>query len=265
MILLSVIFSLWAFTVAAAFVNPTNIARSGSTNSSGVLFGYYYSIIADDGDAVTVADMEDGFYTIQWTDNTGHFAVGVGYNPGSAQTISFSIGAGEGSSYVSVYGWTTDPLIEYRIVEQIYGGVDPSIGLTWKGNLTSDGSVYDVYEAKIVDAPSIVGVANFTQYWSIRQDIRNYAVVTTGNHFAGWAAAGMQLGAFGYQIVATEGPNSSNNGSVAFVQVESAPAGSCAQEYAQCGGQTWTGTTCCVSNTTCVVDNAYFSTCLSDL
>jgi endo-1,4-beta-xylanase len=85
-----------------------------------------------------------------------------------------------GSSYISIYGWTTDPLVEYRILEQNYGANDPTVGLTWKGNLTSDGSVYDIYETQIVHAQSIVGIANFKQYWSIRQDLRSDGTVTTG-------------------------------------------------------------------------------------
>nr|AWM99276.1 lytic polysaccharide monooxygenase 9 [Rhizophlyctis rosea] len=41
----------------------------------------------------------------------------------------------------------------------------------------------------------------------------------------------------------------------------SGPVG-CAQKYAQCGGQGWTGATCCVSGSTCVSSGQYYSQCL---
>ncbi|KAJ7737818.1 glycoside hydrolase, partial [Mycena maculata] len=68
-----------------------------------------------------------------------------------------------------------------------------------------------------VNAPSIVGIANFTQYWSIRQDPSGSSQQDKRfqeNHFAAWAAVGMPLGAFNYQIVATEGLESFVTGSL---------------------------------------------------
>jgi cellulose 1,4-beta-cellobiosidase len=45
--------------------------------------------------------------------------------------------------------------------------------------------------------------------------------------------------------------------------VGSAPTGgSCAAEYAQCGGTGWSGATCCASGLTCNVLNPYYSQCL---
>ncbi|KAJ7603817.1 concanavalin A-like lectin/glucanase domain-containing protein [Mycena rosella] len=228
----------------------TSSVCAASTNSSGLIFGYYYIVTAEDGGAVQYTNNDDGEYTLEWTNNSGSFVAGAGYNPGSAQTIRFGSFEVAGSSYLSIYGWTTNPLVEYHILEQNYGGNDPPVGLTWKGNLTSDSSVYDIYETEI--------------YWSIRQDLRSDGLVTTGNHFSAWAAVGMPLDTFNYQIVAAEGFASSVNGSLTNA-VESPPAGPCAPEYGQCGGQGFTGPNCCVSNTTCIVDNAFFSTCVTNL
>jgi len=44
--------------------------------------------------------------------------------------------------------------------------------------------------------------------------------------------------------------------------VSSAPSGTSAAEYAQCGGQGWTGATSCVSPFVCTATNSYYSQCL---
>ncbi|KAJ7622344.1 concanavalin A-like lectin/glucanase domain-containing protein [Roridomyces roridus] len=260
MIALPLLFALLArFTFTAAV----------PANESGLIFGYFFAFSADDGDAATFTNEDDGEYAIQWGENSGHFIGGAGWTPGSPQSISYSTFSPVGNSWFSIYGWTTDPLVEYRILEENFGGVDPTVGLTSKGSLTSDGSVYDIYEAQIVDGVSPVGTSNFTQYWSIRQSPVNAGIptVTTQNHFTAWAAAGMPLGTFGYQIVATEqvgGASTATNAGSLSVLVRTRPAGFCAIEYAQCGGEGFTGPNCCVSNTTCVQNNQFFSQCLAD-
>ncbi|KAJ7765446.1 concanavalin A-like lectin/glucanase domain-containing protein [Mycena maculata] len=259
MVFFSSLFVLLAATAVAAG-SAKNIARSGPSNSTGTNFGYYYTFSVDDGDAVIYTNSDDGDYTIQWTENSGYFIGGKGWNPGSAQSVRFETFNAEGSSYASLYGWTTDPLVEYRIPEQNYGTNDPTVGLTLKGNVTSDGSLYNIYETQIVNAASILGVATFNQYWSIRQSPPITGTVTVGTHFEAWASLGMDLGEFNYQIVATEG--FAGNGSI-IVGVITDPEGPCAAEYAQCGGEGFTGPTCCISNTICMMNSLYFSQCVA--
>lgn len=119
-----------------------------------------------------------------------------------------------GNAYLSVYGWTTSPIVEYYILES-YGSYDPGPSLTHKGTVSSDGGTYDIYERTVVNQPAIVGgIAVYNQYWSIRQSKRVGGTVTTANHFNAWSSLGMSLGTFNYQLVAVQGYESSGSATI---------------------------------------------------
>ena len=109
---------------------------------------------------------------------------------------------GSGTALLSVYGWSTNPLVEYYIVEDTAS--PPSFG-TYKGSVYSDGSEYTIYENTRYDAPSIEGTSTFNQYISVRESPRTSGTVTVANHFNAWADLGLDLGSLSYQIVAVEG------------------------------------------------------------
>jgi endo-1,4-beta-xylanase len=114
------------------------------------------------------------------------------YNPGHS---------GGGGS-LAVYGWSTNPLVEYYIMENFPS--PPTGGLTFVGTVNSDGSNYNIYKHQQVNQPSIQGTSTFWQYISIRQSPRSSGSINTGTHFNAWKSHGLNLGTLNYQIVSTE-------------------------------------------------------------
>ncbi|CAG7853245.1 Endo-1,4-beta-xylanase A Short=Xylanase A; AltName: Full=1,4-beta-D-xylan xylanohydrolase A; AltName: Full=22 kDa xylanase; AltName: Full=Xylanase X22; Flags: Precursor [Serendipita indica DSM 11827] len=164
--------------------------------------------------AVTYTNGAAGSYGVVWSGNAGNWVGGKGWNPGSTRNIQYTADyRPNGNSYLSVYGWTTSPLIEYYIFES-YGTYNSSAGATKKGTVYSDGATYDILTATRYNAPSIQGTKTFTQFWSVRQSKRTSGTVTTANHFNAWKNLGMNLGTHNYQIIATEGYQSSGSATV---------------------------------------------------
>jgi endo-1,4-beta-xylanase len=170
-------------------------------NGTGTNDGYYYSLYTSGGSAtMTFSSEYAGNYAITWTD-VNDVVGGKGWNPGGSMSVGYNVGSATGYNNISVYGWTTNPLVEYYICE--FGSV---VNGTQKGSVSSDGHVYDTYEHTQVNQPSIEGTATFNQYldnWGGSSTGSNHTV-TTGNHFTNWANLGMKLGTFNYMILGTE-------------------------------------------------------------
>ncbi|KAF9038052.1 glycosyl hydrolases family 11-domain-containing protein, partial [Panaeolus papilionaceus] len=137
-----------AAAVSGALAMPTNATegfgilegRSGTPSATGTSNGYYYSWWTDNQGQATYTNGGGGQYSLQWSGN-GNLVGGKGWNPGSNnRQINYSGNyQPNGNSYLSIYGWTRNPLIEYYIVES-YGSYNPSSAAQKKGSVNCDGA-----------------------------------------------------------------------------------------------------------------------------
>ncbi|KAF2203400.1 xylanase G1 [Delitschia confertaspora ATCC 74209] len=205
------------FTVTGHASAHDDVKERGEIISRSENANFYSSYWTDGKSKVTYNNKANGAYSVTWAPG-GNFVAGKGWNPGSTKKNVSWTGEfkPEGYSYLSVYGWTRNPLIEYYIIESYHPDHEPAAPPEGeeKGNFTSDDSTYLIRTKMRVNKPSIVGTATFRQIFSVRQDKRENGTVNVQNHFDAWKAAGLKLGSMDYMILATEGMNSSGTASI---------------------------------------------------
>lgn len=204
------------------FMLPTGSvhAQTVTSNSIGTHGGYDYEFWKDSGGSGSMNLNSGGTFSAEWS-NVNNILFRKGRKFDETQThqqlgnISINYSANfnpNGNSYLCVYGWTVDPLVEFYIVDS-WGTWRPP-GASSKGTVTIDGGTYDIYETTRTNQPSIRGTATFQQYWSVRRTKRTSGTISVSEHFKAWESLGMEMGNM-YEVALTvEGYQSSGSANV---------------------------------------------------
>jgi endo-1,4-beta-xylanase len=181
-------------------------------NEIGSHCGYTYEYWKDQGTGCLM-NTSDGF-SVDWN-NINNLLGRKGLRPGSTnQIVDYNADyQPNGNSYLCIYGWTENPLVEYYIVDS-WGSWRPPGGEGHMGTVSSDGGTYDIYRTQRVNQPSIQGTATFYQYWSVRTEKRTSGTITVANHFDAWQGLGMNMGSLYEVSMCVEGYQSSGTADV---------------------------------------------------
>lgn len=164
--------------------------------------GYHYEIWYQGGNN-SMTYYNDGTFSAEWNGSNDFLArVGLKYN--STQThdqigyftadYKFTKSGNASYSYIGIYGWTENPLVEYYIVDDWFTKPSPQYLGTKKGEITVDGDTYDIYTFTRVNMPSIKGTSTFPQFFSVRRNARQCGHIDITAHFKKWGEVGLNLG-----------------------------------------------------------------------
>ena len=224
--------SLLCFLIVFQYCNAqTYCTETGTDQKLGTQDGYRYELWNQNAQGKACMTLGKGaLFGGEWNDILNYLARrGLDYDQTQEHQeigkffttfdCDYKPSSASGNSYLSVYGWTVDPLIEYYIVEDWRNWI-PSMAkdATLKGTIEIDGSIYDIYENTRVNQPSIVGMTTFQQYFSIRRDVRNSGTISISDHFNKWESLGMNLGKLDEVSFVVEGYKS--NGSFEFKKLD---------------------------------------------
>ncbi|MGN0585164.1 MAG: glycoside hydrolase family 11 protein, partial [Ruminococcus sp.] len=220
-ILLAAMMCLMNFSVFTA-----DAATVLTENKTGEEDGYAYELWKDSGNT-SMTLTGGGTFSCEWSNiNNCLFRKGKKYD--CTQTyqelgnIYIDYGVDyqpNGNSYMCVYGWTRNPLVEYYIVET-WGSWRPPGATSSLGQITVDGGTYDIYKTVRENQPSIDGNTTFDQYWSVRTSkpaangTKIEGTISVSEHFKAWEKVGLKMGKMYEVALNIEGYQSSGKATV---------------------------------------------------
>lgn len=188
------------------FASPFMVTESDLTspdiiseNEVGVHDDFNYELWKDHGD-VSMILKEGGAFECKWTDiNNVLFRTGKKFDMTKTHRELGPISVDydcdyqpNGNSYLCVYGWSVDPLVEFYVVES-WGSWRPP-GAEPIGTVEVDGGTYEIYKTMRINQPSIIGDTTFPQYWSVRIDRKTQGNISLSDHFEAWEKLDLGLG-----------------------------------------------------------------------
>ena len=193
-------------TVNCSATMPTG-GTQHSGNSQGGAGNLAWQIWSNQGSG-TLTTFSTPAFSASWN-NSGDYLGRMGFEWGNsgktydkfgtitAQFAYTKTGTGGGFSYIGIYGWSTNPCVEYYIVDDSFNTFPfNAYNATQKGTVTIDGEVYKLFQNSTsgTGGSRCSGVSNWNQFWSIRQKARQCGTISVTQHFDAWKAAGMTLG-----------------------------------------------------------------------
>ena len=223
-----------AMMIAASI--PT-VASAADQQTRGNIGGYDYEMWNQNGQGQVSMNPGAGSFTCSWS-NIENFLARMGKNYDSQKKNYKAFGnivltydveyTPRGNSYMCVYGWTRNPLMEYYIVEGWGDWRPPGNDGENKGTVTLNGNTYDIRKTMRYNQPSLDGTATFPQYWSVRKtsgsanNQTNYmkGTIDVSKHFDAWSKAGLDMSGTLYEVsLNIEGYRSNGSANVKSVTV----------------------------------------------
>ena len=217
---------------------PATFVQAADQQVKGNINGYDYEMWNQNYTGQASMNPSAGSFTCSWS-GIENFLARMGKNYDSKKQNYKQIGSDivltydveytpRGNSYMCVYGWTRNPLMEYYIVEGWGDWRPPGDGAERKGQVSLNGNTYDICKTMRYNQPSLDGTATFPQYWSIRQtsgsqnNTTNYmkGTINVSKHFDAWSKAGLDMSGTLYEVsLNIEGYRSNGQANVKSVRV----------------------------------------------
>jgi hypothetical protein len=165
-------------------------------------------LLWSNGTGATMTTFDTPAFRLTWGPNSANVMVRLGlnfgddgltydqYGPITAQFAETKSGTGGSYSYIGIYGFSTDPCVEFYIVDDSYSAMPfKPWSSSNKGTVTIDGGSYDLYSGTMASAgASSCRGSTWYLFYSVRQTARTCGQISITQHFDAWKAAGMKLG-----------------------------------------------------------------------
>jgi glucuronoarabinoxylan endo-1,4-beta-xylanase len=215
--------------------------NAADQQTRGNIGGFDYEMWNQNGQGQASMNPSAGSFTCSWS-NIENFLARMGKNYDSQKknykafgdiVLSYDVEyTPRGNSYMCVYGWTRNPLMEYYIVEGWGDWRPPGNDGENKGTVTLNGNTYDIRKTMRYNQPSLDGTATFPQYWSVRQrsgsqnNTTNYmqGTIDVTKHFDAWSKAGLDMSGTLYEVsLNIEGYRSNGSANVKKISFGDSP------------------------------------------
>jgi endo-1,4-beta-xylanase len=200
-------------------------AQTICANETGTHDGYKYELRSSGAGDSCMTLKAGGSFSCEWNDIYNVlFRKGLNFDKTPYQEVGDIIVNYEANfqpgvnSYLAVYGWFTNPLVEYYIVES-WGKWRPP-GLSIIGIINVDGGTYEIY--KNVKTGPIYTVPP-VQYWSVRKSKRTSGTISVSKHFDKWASLDSPLGKLYDVSFLVEGYQSNGQADVYYMSIGEGP------------------------------------------